>query len=154
MLAVFTFHSAILNFLTTMKSQDNFFCGKKIPYERKSLQPMSILSTRKYQKTDYTQAYSLDSQLDILILFVKWIICTKIFKSKLQFALWPRLLFPDAYNMRNRKYNALRTSTKNFICREQSAQKWQLFEWMDLTKIFGAIFFLKQIRKTRGFLFI
>lgn len=50
---------------------------------------------------------------------------------------------PHAYDMRNRKYNALRISTKNFICRDRSAQNRQPLQWMDLTEIFGAVFFFK-----------
>ena len=60
-----------------------------------------------------------------------------------------------AFDVINWKYNALQTSTKNFICRDHSAQNKQPFEWVDLTEIFvglqASFFFSKQKGRSKDF---
>ena len=133
-----------------MKSRE-FFFSKYLIWKKieKSLQPtflnkLSIWAWGNNKKTNYTGHRFIAQTLSFLMIYIYPLSNEKLAPKSSKVNLLPcnfDCYSLHAYDVINWKCNALQTSTKNFICRDHSAQNQQPFEWVDLTEIFVAFFF-------------
>ena len=123
-----------------------FFFKKSCMEKNRKISPTNLFKRAvDFEHEEKTKSKFSQLSNDILTHFVKWKICTKIFKSKLQFGLWPRLLFPSCIWHDKSKVQCFANLHKKFICRVLKIHS-QLSGWT-WRKFLVSIFFSKQIRK-------